>query len=145
MSVTFGPGDQTILASGIADLYLWDVETGNYIRRYSGLSSVPYSVDISSDGKYVLAGSMDGEVILWDYANGEELRRINALQGVYSVVFSPDGRDAFAASIDGKLIQWHVAEKTLSELLDWIKANRYIRELTCAEKLQYQVDPQCNQ
>jgi WD40 repeat protein len=143
MSVAFGPGDATVLASGLADLYLWDAETGNYIRRYSGLSSVPYSVAINSDGKYVLAGSMDGEVILWDYSNGAELRRINALQGVYSVVFSPDGRDAYAAAVDGRLIQWHIAEKSLSELLDWIHANRYIRELTCEERKQYQVEPLC--
>ncbi len=143
MSVAFGPGGATVLASGLADLYLWDVETGNYIRRYSGLSSIPYSVAISSDGKYVLAGSMDGEVILWNYANGEELRRINALQGVYSVVFSPDGRTAYAASIDGKLIQWHIAEKSLAEVEDWIKANRYVRQLTCEERQQYQVEPLC--
>ncbi len=28
ISVAFGPGDTTVLASGLADLYLWDVETG---------------------------------------------------------------------------------------------------------------------
>jgi WD40 repeat protein len=144
LAVAFGPGDTTVLASGLADLYLWDVETGNFLRRYSGLSSVPYSVAISSDGKYVLAGSMDGEVILWDYSNGEELRRISALVGVYSVVFSPDSRVAYAASSDGKLIQWHIAEKSLPELREWIKANRYVRELTCPERLQYNVDPLCN-
>jgi hypothetical protein len=31
--------------------------------------------------------------------------------------------------------------KNLPELLDWIKANRYIRLLTNAEKIQYHIEP----
>jgi WD40 repeat protein/transcriptional regulator with XRE-family HTH domain len=137
LSVAFGPADDTILASGSADLYLWDVNTGNILRRYSGLSTTPYSVAISPDGKYVLAGSMGGEVILLEFATWEELHRFEANQEVYSVLFSPDGKTAFAASRDGKLITWQITEKSLSELQDWISSNRYVRPLTCAEKQQY--------
>jgi len=145
MSVAFGPGDATVLASGLADLYLWDVETGSFICRYSGLSTFPYSMAISSDGKYVLSGTMDGELILWDFSTGEQLHRLETYREVYSVLFSPDGRIAYAASLDGKLIEWQISEKSLPDLLDWIKANRYVRPLTCPEKLQYNVaDQQCS-
>jgi WD40 repeat protein len=143
LAVAFGPGDTTILATGLADLYLWDVETGNFIRRYSGLSTFPNSVDISSDGKYVLSGSMNGEVILWDFLTGEELQYLNTHREVRNVLFSPDGKTAYAASQDGELIDWQIAEKSLPELLDWISSNRYVRELTCDERQQYHVDPQC--
>lgn len=145
MSVAFGPGDTTVLASGLADLYLWDVKTGSLIRTYSGLSTFPYTVAISSDGKYVLSGTMDGEIILWDFSTGEQLQYLNIHSAVSNVLFSPDGRIAYAASPDGKLLSWPIVEKSLSELRDWISSNRYVRDLTCPEKLQYNlVDPQCN-
>ncbi len=87
---------------------------------------------------------MNGEVILWDFSTGEELHRLNIHSAVSNVLFSPDGRIAYAASPDGKLIEWQIAEKSLSELLDWIDLNRYVRDLTCLERQQYHVDPQCN-
>jgi len=48
--VEFGPGDQTVLGADVDSLCLWDVETGKIIRRYTGLTSVIWSYDISSDG-----------------------------------------------------------------------------------------------
>jgi WD40 repeat protein/transcriptional regulator with XRE-family HTH domain len=143
MSVAFGPGESTILGSGLADLYLWDVETGKINRRYTGHKTFPYSVAISSDGQYVISSTLDGDVILWDFLSGEELHRINAHTGVYNVLFGTDGKTVYAASQDGKLIEWHITEKSLPELLEWINSNRYVRELTCEERQQYNVDPLC--
>ncbi len=65
-------------------------------------------------------------------------------QGLFGVAFSPDSKTAFSASTDGMLVEWHIGEKSLPELLDWIKANRYVRELTCDERTQYRVEPLCN-
>ena len=70
-----------------------------------------------------------------------QLGRVNIRNAVFSVAFSPDNKIAYAASMDGKLIEWHITEKPLSELLDWIKENRYANELTEAEKFQYHVEP----
>jgi len=87
------------------------------------------------------SGSFDGEVILWDFSTGEQLDRVNLQNVVFSVAFRPDSRITYTASMDGKLIKWHISEKPLSELLDWIKVNRYIHPLTEAEKLQFHVEP----
>ena len=51
-------------ASADGSLFLWDVETGDIIRRYLGHEDLASSVDVSPDGRYVLSGSMDGDVIL---------------------------------------------------------------------------------
>lgn len=143
--VAFGPGESSILGSAMTDLYLWDVESANIVRHFIGHSPFPWGVDISSDGRYALSGAQNGDVILWDFTTGVLLHRINLVEPVYSVAFSPDSSIAYAASEDGKLLEWQVAEKELPELLNWINANRNVRELTCAEKLQYHVsDPACN-
>ncbi len=143
LDVAFGPDDKTILGSGLFDLYLWDVDTKEIIRRYSGLTLYPYNLSLSPDKKYVLSGNMNGELLLWDFATGEEADRLNTHLSIVSTVITPDSKTAYAAAMEGKLIEWPIAEMSLPELLDWIKANRYVRELTCAEKLQYHVASVC--
>jgi WD40 repeat protein len=142
--VAFGPDDATILGADMDSLVLWDVETGEIIRRYAGLSSLPWSYAISPDWKYILAGSDNNEVILWDFNTGQELYHLTAhSQTVYSVAFSPDSKTAFSISNDGLLVQWNITEKSLQEWIDWINANRYIRPLTCAEKIQFRIESAC--
>lgn len=41
------------------------------------------------------------------------------------------------------LTQWQILEKSLEELIDWVKANRYVCELICEERAQYRVEPLC--
>ncbi len=144
--LVFGPDDRTILAPGPASLYLWDVQTGEIIRRFYGHSAYVWSVDISPDGKYALSGSNDGEVILWDFSTGEQLYRLPAYsQPVMSVQFSRDSRFAYSISTDGVLTQWKIPTLSLTELLEWIQANRYVRPLTCEERQRYRVEPLCEQ
>jgi WD40 repeat protein len=141
LGVIFGPGDTTLLGSAYADLNLWDVDTGNIIRSYSGFSPFPWNVDLSSDGKFVASGTMDKTLILWDFQSGKELYRVRFPDAVYSVAFGPDNKTVYAASGDGTLAEWNIAEKSLPELLDWIALNRYVRPLTDAEKLHYHIEP----
>jgi WD40 repeat protein len=141
MAATFGPDDTTVLGTGTGEIYLWDVNTENLIRRYTGINSVPFCVTISPDGKYMLSGDTNGDVILWDFATGEQLINTNLQNMVFSVAFSPDGKTAYAASVDGKLIELPIVERSLPELLEWVKQNRYVRELTEAEKIQYHIKP----
>jgi WD40 repeat protein len=145
LGVAFGPGESTILGSGEAGLYLWDVKSAEIIRRYIGHSPWPWTLDLSSDYRYVISAGQDGNLILWDFTTGEELHRLSFSMPVQSTVFSPDGKIVYAAVEDGKLLEWHLAEKSLPELLDWIKSNRYVRDLTCEERLQFHVDPLCSQ
>ena len=143
-AVTFGPGDSTILGSGLGEIYLWEVKSGDLLNRFTGLSTFPKSMAVSPDGRFLLSATMNGDLILWDYSTGEELHRINTHLAISEVLFSPDSKKAYAAALEGKLIELSINEKSLPELLDWIRANRYLRELTCAERQQYHIDPQCN-
>ncbi len=120
-----------------------DVDTGNFIQSYSGLSSIPTSLAISPDGKYIVASLMDGNIVLWDYSTGEELHRLDTHLELADVLFTSDGGTIYAAATEGKLIIWFINEKSLPKLLDWIHNNRYVRELTYLEKQQYHVNPLC--
>jgi WD40 repeat protein/DNA-binding SARP family transcriptional activator len=143
--VAFGPDENTVLsASGDGSLTLWNAETGEIIRRYLGHDAWVWSLDVSPDGRYLISSAEDGVVILWDFDTGEELRRFKGHTAlVPGVVFSPNGQTALSVSLDSALIEWQIADLPLDQLLDWIGANRYVRALTCEERVQYRVEPLC--
>jgi WD40 repeat protein len=145
LAVAFGPEETSVLSASVdGSLILWDVETGEVIRRYLGHEQAVWGLDVSPDGRYTISGSDDATVILWDFETGEELRRFSEhTASVLDVVFSPDSQAAFSVSLDGALIQWQIADLPLDELIEWVHANRYVRELTCDERAQYRVEPLC--
>jgi len=42
------------------------------------------------------------------------------------------------------MIQWQLATPTGDQLLKWITDNRYVRDLTCAERENYRIEPLCD-
>jgi WD40 repeat protein len=61
---------------------------------------------------------------------------------VRSVVVSTDGTAALSGARDATLRLWRIFSSP-NELVEWTQANRYLRELTCAERLQYRLEPLC--
>ena len=112
-----------------------------------GLGGAAFSIDISPDEKYVLAGDWNGFAESVDLTTEEEVRRFYGSQqvGVWNAVFSPDGLTIFSSTLEpqGDVIQWRIADWPLDELHAWINENRYVRELKCDERAQYHVEPLC--
>ncbi len=72
-----------------------------------GHSSVITSLALSPDGKWLLSGSWDDSVRLWDMESGREIYRFDAPRsGINSVAISPDGKRMYAAGSDNVLRVW---------------------------------------
>jgi WD40 repeat protein len=116
------------------------------LRTWSVLAA-----DLSPDGTQALSAGEDGVGILWNVATGEELGRFTShpRDAIFpGVTFSPNGNTAFSVGGsmlrgDGRAIQWRIAEPDVTELIDWIYANRYVRDLTCAERVRFAVGQPC--
>jgi WD40 repeat protein/class 3 adenylate cyclase len=122
--IAFSPdGKRALVGSGDAfggtetrSLVLWDIESGEEIRRFEGHKFVLRSVAIHPDGRTALAGSQaqslgeEGELILWDLETGEEIRRFDTTEDITSIVFSADGNRALTGSaIFSNSALWDVA------------------------------------
>jgi WD40 repeat protein len=94
--VAYSPDGRQVLSCG-ADktIRLWDVATGNELRRMTGHTNSVYRVKFSPDGRRALSCSADKTVRLWDLEIGRELRCLRGHRDlIWMVGFSPDGRYA---------------------------------------------------
>jgi WD40 repeat protein len=70
-----------------------------------GLSTVAFS----PNGKYVVSGSYDKTVRVWDVATGNEVTRMTHDGPVGSAAFSPDGKYVVSSSRDKIIRVWDIA------------------------------------
>ena len=87
-----GSGNPSVSGNEDATVRLWDVNTGEHIRTFTGHTDWVYSVAFSPDGNTLASGSSDETIRLWDVSTGEHIRTFTGhTSTVWSVAFSPDG------------------------------------------------------
>ena len=144
-SLAFHP-DGTLLASGgyyssypnnYMDIHLWDVATGEHIKKFTKHIGVVYSLVFSPDGT-ILASGGSTNIHLWDVATGERIGMLEEHEGlVHSLAFSHDGTTlagGYASIREGVIITgslWNVA------------TGEHIRMLTTIHKLDGQYGHRC--
>lgn len=80
-----------------------DTESWEITRRFdTGKGSAPYNLEVSNDGKYVIASYKgEGATGIWNLQTGKEAARIsNSRKVTHGVTTSPDSRYAFI-SVEG--------------------------------------------
>jgi WD40 repeat protein len=127
-AIAFSPDGRAALSGGSDhSVVLWDLQTGQETRRFKGHDGWVRTVAFSPDGKTAVSGGFSGDsvssvadpgqLILWDLATGQEIRRFEGhSSGVVAATFAPDGQAILASSgfftnVDNEknLILWDVA------------------------------------
>ncbi|HIQ00340.1 TPA: hypothetical protein EYH33_07415 [Candidatus Bipolaricaulota bacterium] len=81
------------LACGTAGglVRLWGLSTGQPLREWREIPGMVWCLGFSPDGTRLAAGGLDGTLIVWDTASGEEVYRADFAGGVWGLNFSPQG------------------------------------------------------
>jgi len=78
-------------------------------KKFEGHMKTINSVCLSPDGRFVLSGSGDKTIRLWEVAPGKKIQRFEGhTSEVNSVCFSPDGRFVLSGGGDGTIRLWEV-------------------------------------
>jgi WD40 repeat protein len=107
-SVCFSPDNRRLAsASGDGTVRIWDVQTGDEVRRVAAHRYHVNCVAYSPDGRTLATASDDFTIALWNSTTGE---RKATLSGhwycVQCVAFSPDGRLLASGTADGEIRAW---------------------------------------
>ncbi|WBW72785.1 WD repeat protein, MAPK organizer 1 (MORG1) family Wdr83-like [Schizosaccharomyces osmophilus] len=81
--------------------HLLDLETGGILKSYSGKKNTNYRLRSCLDymEHYVISGSEDGKILIWDMESGEQLTSISTPNmSIVSDIVSHPSSDSFAAT-----------------------------------------------
>lgn len=119
-SVAFSPDGREILSgsgpsgpfsahSGDNDVMLWDLQSGEILRRLQGHKDAVFRVAFRPDGRSAVSSSADSTLILWNLDDGKILSTMRGhTTFAYTFAISPRGDRVFSASFDLSVILWDV-------------------------------------
>jgi WD40 repeat protein len=143
-------GRYLLSAGDDESVLLWDLASGQSIRRLIGHGDNVTTVRFTPDGQRALSSARNEALVLWDVNTGKPVRQFStrtSSDGGFTpaLAIHPDGATALTDDADGSILQWQLAEPLPLELIDWLAANRTMRELTCIERETYRIEPLCTE
>jgi len=134
-------GDNLLLISTDNSIQIVDTTTGEIQRRLVGHSETVRDMVYQPENNLLLSASHDNTLILWDVANGTITQQYRHPADVLSLSVSNNGERVLSYADDGIYRLW--GRESLPQLVSRIQSNFTIRDLTCAEREQYNVLPLC--
>ncbi|KAG0344283.1 hypothetical protein BG004_004596 [Podila humilis] len=108
-------GSMIFTASADKTCGVYDVETGERIKRFKGHTSFVNSCSPARRGPELLAsGSDDGSVKIWDLRSKNAVESFDSQYQITSVSFSQAGDLVFAGGIDNNIAAWDMRKKSVS-------------------------------
>ncbi len=120
--VIFSPdGEQVISGSYDSTIRIWDVETGRCLDTLNddlaGIGGLMFCSDRNTLISYLLEGTYD--IVLWDYANRECIRKISCDGG--RTIVNPDGKLYAYVSFGSDIYTWHICDVETGEEISCLR------------------------
>lgn len=85
-ALKFSPNDELLAISCVNDVYLYDVKTRNLVFTLSGHQKEVTSIVFNKDGSWLISGSFDGVINIWDTKNGVQVNTIPNSQNNAAII-----------------------------------------------------------
>jgi WD40 repeat protein len=138
--------DRRSMVSGSIDgtVRWWSLTSGEELDRLE-LGGAVGALSLDAGGKLMAISTNQGDIFVWDGGDRAVTRHyVGHGDDVNDIAMSADGQRIVSTGPDGTVRAWPV-HATLSELQDWIASRRYVRTLTCEERLAYATMRTCDE
>ena len=100
------------------NISLWDTKTGERIRRFKIPTELWDELEISPDGKTLLAGDGTATIRLWEMDTGKRLTPRHGHEDLIThMVVTPDSKTLISRSRDGKILVWDLPSSRITREL----------------------------
>ena len=112
VSVRFSPNGKFVLAWTVDScVRLWNYVDGRCVKTYQGHKNQKYSIGgafgVHQDEAFIVSGSEDGGIFIWDVTSKEVLQRLDGHEGVVlGVDTHPKGDWLVSGGLDRTLRIW---------------------------------------
>jgi WD40 repeat protein len=106
--VALAPDANRVYAAGAGPPHVWDIKTGKEIFAFENRAGVPcWSLALSADGKWLLAGCGGGSAHLFEAKTGKRVHAFGGHGGgVWGVAMLADGKRAITGGLDAAIRIW---------------------------------------
>jgi WD40 repeat protein len=106
LCAAMSPDGRLVACGGKEGLTLWSIETGQIVGTFGGHEMPVMGVDFSPHGQWLMSGSSDRTLRLWDVSTRREIHVFERTHPIRSVALSPDGRHAVSGGDDRTIRLW---------------------------------------
>ena len=128
--LSFSPdGRQLLSGSTDQSLLVWDVQTGELVRRLKGHHGFVTACEFLPDGRHAVSAGWGGEVFVWQLDTGKvvPLAGVSRAEDVYSLGIRPDGSELAVGTDHGRVYAWDLATGQAARTVDvWPDGSRRI-------------------
>ena len=112
--ITYSLDGKLLIACDRNQVKIYDAVSGGIIKSLEGHNAYITSIAISTDGKFIASGALDGSVILWNI-NDEfsSLPLMGHTDAIENLTFSPDGKWLITDGDDAAVRIWEVPSGNL--------------------------------
>ena len=107
--IAISPNGNMIARNDRSNVVIIDLKNEKTTVRLEGHLKRVSSIAFSPNGLYIISGSYDGNIKLWNTQTGLEVRTFKGHTGkVFSVAFFPDGKKIISGSEDNTMKVWDI-------------------------------------
>lgn len=110
------------LVVGYSDNFIrvFDLFTHQMKQEWKAHNNSVFALQFTNSGEYLLSGSRDAHLKVWDWAGNYELRKdiVAHMYTINHIAFSPDGKHFVTCSMDKSIKVWDSHEFKLLKVID---------------------------
>ncbi|MEM6529539.1 MAG: WD40 repeat domain-containing protein, partial [Chloroflexota bacterium] len=141
-AMVFGPAGGLVVGYTDGGIALRPPENGTWrdLRRHT---APVLSLAISPDKQYIVSGSGDGTVVVWDTSFTEAIRQfVTDTRGISGIVFDASSSTLSTRSVDGNVLLWRF-DRDIESVIEWTVDNRFVPVFTRTDCVTFQIPEPC--